>query len=120
MGGVNMTKETDKSERNLENYMQVGAELRLIELLSDSVQDSVQNLTTSDTVRRINRAFSIIDDTCAELKDRMRYDLAQLISRAALSERDCDTVFYVYYDRHNSNYSGKRFPKSKRTIDVYM
>lgn len=114
-----MAKRTNKSERTKENYMKVGAELRLLKLLGAYVQDSVQKLTTSPNVRRLNRALSIIDDVCVELEDNMRYDLGQLVKRAELSDRDCNTVFYVRRDLCSSDYWGTRLCKSKRTIDVY-
>jgi hypothetical protein len=99
--------------------MKVGAELCLLKLLSANVQDSVQKLTTAPNVRRLHRALSIIDDVCAELKDNMRYDLGQLIKRAELSDRDCNTVFYLSGSHCTGDYSGTRLCKSKRTIDVY-
>lgn len=115
-----MVNMVNKSERNLEDYMRAGAELRLLQLLSVNVQHSVQNLTTSPNVRRLNRALSILYDTCAELEDRMRYDLAGLIQRAELSRRDCEHVFYVYGDYQYSNSSRTRLPRSKRTIKMYV
>ena len=115
-----MINVVDKSERTLENYMRAGAELRLLKLLGVNVKYSVQNLTTTPNVRRFNRALSILYDVCAELEDRMRYDLRSLIRRAELSERDCKNVFYVYGDYQDSNSSGTRLPKSKRTIKAYV
>ena len=115
-----MDNNTDKSERNLETYVRAGAELRLLQLLSINVQHSVQNLTTAPNVRRLNRALSILYDTCAELEDRMRYDLGGLIRRAELSNRDCEHVFYVYGDYKYSNSSGTRLTRSRRTIKMYV
>lgn len=112
-----MGKRISKSERTLECYMKVGAELRLIKLLSVNVQDSVRCLTTLPCVRHLDEALSIIYDVCAELEDGMRYDLAQLTKRVALSERDYNTVFRIYSDSHRCT-SETRLRKPKRTIYI--
>lgn len=114
-----MVKDIDTSERILDYYMRVGAELHLIKILSGNVQDSVRCLTTLPCVRRFNNALSIIYDVCAELEDNMRYDLAQLAKRVALSERDYKAVFYAYSNSHRCT-SKTRLRKPKRTIYIYI
>ncbi|MBR1442738.1 MAG: hypothetical protein IJ583_04310, partial [Firmicutes bacterium] len=96
-------------ERTLENYMKIGAEMRLFKALSTRLVVEIDSVLSTKDIDKMLNAFNKIDEVCSKVEDNMFVDFPNL------SDEYLD-VFYGALNDKPRNDTDKRITEIAKEI----